>query len=184
MRFQAAFLPVFMLTALLATTACASKTHDHTASNGYPASVTHVHDGDTIRATDANGRNQRIRLANIDAPETSQAHGIASRDALRQMLNGQRINVEVVETDRYGRQVARITLNGKDINLAQLANGNAWHYRQYARRNQSPQEYQRYATAEAQAQQQRKGLWANKNPLAPWQYRQAQRGQGAGEKGE
>ena len=100
------------------------------------------------------------------------------------MLNGQRINVEVVETDRYGRQVARITLNGKDINLAQLANGNAWHYRQYARRNQSPQEYQRYATAEAQAQQQHKGLWANKNPLAPWQYRQAQRGQGAGEKGE
>ena len=175
MRFQAAFLPAFMLTALLATTACASKTHDHTASNGYPASVTHVHDGDTIRATDANGRNQRIRLANIDAPETSQAHGIASRDALRQLVEQQTVRLTIHDTDRYHRQVATITLGGQDINRAQIENGNAWHYRSIARKRQNPTDYAQYSQAEARAKQERIGLWRDKNPLAPWAYRQQQR---------
>ena len=143
-------LPLFAL--LLSLAACAQPPISYTAR------VTGVHDGDTVRVTDAHGAKRRIRLAYIDAPELDQAHGIASRD-----------------TDRYQRQVATITLGGQDINRAQIENGNAWHYRSIARKRQNPTDYAQYSQAEARAKQERIGLWHGKNPLAPWAYRQQQR---------
>lgn len=67
-------LPLFAL--LLPLAACAQ------APISYTARVTGVHDGDTVRVTDAHGAKRRIRLAYIDAPELDQAHGIASRDEI------------------------------------------------------------------------------------------------------
>ena len=161
---------LFLATALPLATACAAPSAPQTA-HSYTATVVSVHDGDTVRTIDQNGAKHRIRLAYIDAPETDQAHGIASRNALRRLLDGQTVRIDVYGTDRYRRQVARITLNGQDINLAQIRNGNAWHYRHYARPNQHPAEYRRYESAETQARQNRTGLWANGNPTAPWDFR-------------
>ena len=141
----------------------------------YTARVTGVHDGDTVRVTDAQGAKRRIRLAYIDAPELDQAHGIASRDALRQLIDQQTVQLTIHDTDRYQRQVATITLNGQDINRAQIANGNAWHYRSIARKRQNRADYAHYAQAEARAKIERAGLWRESNPLAPWVFRRQQR---------
>ena len=86
----------------------------------FQARVTAVHDGDSVRATDRHGQRHKIRLAYIDAPELQQAHGMAARDALRRLIDGQQVEVAVFDTDQYGREVAQIRLHGRDINLAQI----------------------------------------------------------------
>ena len=141
----------------------------------YTARVTSVHDGDTVRVTDVHGAKRRIRLAYIDAPELDQAHGIASRDALRRLIDQQTVQLTIHDTDRYHRQVATITLGGRDINLAQIEHGNAWHYRSIARKRQNRADYAHYAQAEARAKIERAGLWRESNPLAPWVFRRQQR---------
>ena len=141
----------------------------------YTARVTSVHDGDTVRVVDQHGAKRRIRLAYIAAPEMDQAHGVASRDALRQLIDQQTVQLTIHDTDRYKRQVATITLGGQDINLAQIQHGNAWHYRSIARKHQDKADFARYRQAETQAQQERVGLWRSSQPLAPWTHRRQQR---------
>lgn len=158
---------------LIAQTACGAASTSN--ENGYSATVKSVHDGDTVRVVDANGQTQRVRLAYIDAPELNQADGKSSRDALRKIVAQQKVRVEVFDTDQYGRQVARIYANGQDVNLLQIQQGNAWHYRSIAKRNQAKTDYAQYEAAEQSAKQQRLGLWTNRQAIAPWQYRYNQR---------
>ena len=160
---------------LLAAAAACARHPDPEAAAGYPAAVTAVADGDTVRVTDGHGRKHKIRLAYIDAPETDQAHGRASREALQRLLDGQRVRIEVFDTDQYGREVARVSLNGQDVNLSQIQNGHAWHYRSIARKNQSPDDYRRYEAAENRAKQNRTGLWRQSDPVAPWTFRYRKR---------
>lgn len=137
----------------------------------FDAKVISVHDGDTIRVQDEYGQKHRIRLAYIDAPELNQASGQQSQQNLMQLLAGQTVQIEVFGVDAYKRQVARVMLNGIDINLQQIKQGNAWHYRSIARKNQNRLDYQRYHQAQDSAKLQRIGLWQNRNAQAPWTFR-------------
>ena len=141
----------------------------------FQARVTAVHDGDSVRATDRHGQRHKIRLAYIDAPELQQAHGMAARDALRRLIDGQQVEVAVLDTDQYGREVAQIRLHGRDINLAQIEEGHAWHYVSIAKRRQDKADFAAYSHAEAGARSSRFGLWRVQSPQAPWAYRKAQR---------
>ena len=141
----------------------------------FQARVTAVHDGDSVRATDRHGQRHKIRLAYIDAPELQQAHGMAARDALRRLIDGQQVEVAVFDTDQYGREVAQIRLHGRDINLAQIEEGHAWHYVSIAKRRQDKADFAAYSHAEAGARSSRFGLWRVQSPQAPWAYRKAQR---------
>lgn len=140
----------------------------------FQARVTAVHDGDSVRATDRHGQRHKIRLAYIDAPELQQAHGMAARDALRRLIDGQQVEVVVFDTDQYGREVAQIRLRGRDINLAQIEEGHAWHYVSIAKRRQDKADFAAYSHAEAGARSSRFGLWRAQSPQAPWAYRKAQ----------
>ena len=73
---------------------------------------------DTVRITDTDGRRHKVRLAYIDAPEIGQAHGIESRDRLRRILSDETVDVQVTDTDRYGREVAYLFSDGLNINLS------------------------------------------------------------------
>ncbi|RRD88562.1 thermonuclease family protein, partial [Conchiformibius steedae] len=73
------------------------------------------------------------------------------------------------------RQVARLRINGEDVNFAQIQNGHAWHYQSIAKRNQPEDDFARYDSAQAEAKKQRKGLWRERSPLAPWDYRKEKR---------
>ena len=134
----------------------------------YRGRVTSVHDGDTVRITDTDGRKHKVRLAYIDAPEIGQAHGIESRDRLRRILPDETVDVQVTDTDRYGREVAYLFSDGLDINLSQIENGAAWHYTSIAKKQQPKADFAAYARAE------RTGLWARHEPLAPWLFRKQQ----------
>ena len=85
-----------------------------------------VYDGDTVRVISSNNEELKIRFACIDAPEKKMEYGIQSRDYLRSLLNsnGNKVNLDITNTDRYGRKVAVLyLLNGEAVQVKQVENG-------------------------------------------------------------
>lgn len=138
--------------------------------------VVNVHDGDIITVLDANKTQHKIRLAGIDAPEQGQAYGKASRDNLAQHVAGKQVSIEWTKYDKYQRIVGTVLLDGKDQNIEQLRAGLAWHYKKY-QNEQTPEEREAYAQAEQAARETGIGLWREKQPTAPWDWRAAQKQQ-------
>jgi len=91
------------------------------------------------------------------------------------MVAGQQVAVETDKTDRFGRSVGKVLLQGRDVNLAMVASGLAWHYKKY-QREQSSSDRMLYDSAEQEAREQRAGLWRDPEPTAPWDWRAEKRG--------
>lgn len=127
--------------------------------------VVRIADGDTLTLLDAGNTQYKIRLHGIDTPERGQPYGNAAREALEAHVAGQRIGVDVQDTDRYGRTVGTVYRDGQNINLALVRNGWAWWYERYARNDHQ------LAQAQREAQVARRGLWQDKNPIPPWEWR-------------
>jgi len=79
--------------------------------------------------------------------------------------------------DRYGRRVCRVLVGGVDAGLEQVRAGLAWFFGRYAK-ELPPDRRQQYADMEAQAQAERRGLWADAAPVAPWEWRSTRKGKG------
>ncbi|MDA0984018.1 MAG: thermonuclease family protein [Proteobacteria bacterium] len=126
--------------------------------------VTEVHDGDTI--TLANWQHTyRIRLLDIDAPEMSQPRGRDSRAALFHLCALKQAVVETQGEDRFGRTLGRVTCAGVDANAEQVRAGWAWVFPRYA-----PKDSPLYAI-EREARLEKRGLWTDDAPVAPWEWR-------------
>lgn len=136
--------------------------------------VVGVADGDTVTVLADEQTQRKVRLNGIDAPERGQPFGEAAKKHLSDLVFGKAVNVVGHETDRYGRLVGVIFVEGKDINLEQIKAGLAWYYRKYES-NVDPARRTVYADAETEAQQARRGLWSEAAPEAPWDYRVRQR---------
>ena len=137
--------------------------------------VVSVADGDTITLLDADKKQYKLRLAYIDAPEKAMPFGQDAKTNLSNLVFKQKITAHIDDVDRYGRGVARISKAEQDINLAQVNAGMAWHYTVYAKKTQTKSDFSRYAEAHRRAQSQRIGLWQQKNPTPPWDWRKAAR---------
>jgi endonuclease YncB( thermonuclease family) len=133
-----------------------------------------VADGDTITVLGAGNRQTRVRLQGIDAPESRQAFGQASKRNLSDLVFDKQVVVEYEKTDRYGRTLGKVVAFGRDVNLEQVRAGLAWHYKYY-QDEQSPADRQLYADAEAEARGAKRGLWADTNPIPPWDFRRGKR---------
>ena len=133
------------------------------AATPYQATVVAVHDGDTI--TVRSDITTKIRLFGIDAPELKQPHGQASKQALSGLVFGKTVTVTPANKDRYGRTVAQIKADGVDVNNKMVELGAAWWYTDYAKNDTIKQQLQ------SDAQGKRIGLWADKNPMPPWDFR-------------
>ena len=131
---------------------------------GFQAKVVSIADGDTCTVLTAQNKQIKIRLAGIDTPEKSQAFGTKAKQALSSKIFGKTIEVKAQTKDRYGRTVADLYIGKRWINLELVAEGYAWHYKQYSKDK-------RLAQAEVKARSSRKGLWSDKNPTPPWEYR-------------
>jgi len=145
--------------------------------------VVAVTDGDTIKVLDASYTEYKVRLSGIDAPERGQPYGTASRDHLASMVAGKEVLVEWYKQDKYGRIVGKVWVQpadcpkcGKtlDASLAQVTDGMAWWYRYYAE-EQCPEDRGRYESAEDEAKARRWGLWAEPNPISPYEWRKGKR---------
>lgn len=132
--------------------------------------VVGISDGDTLTVLDAGRRQHKIRLSGIDAPEKAQPFGQRSKDNLSNLVFGKQVVVDAGKTDRYGRTVGKVVVDGVDANLEQVRAGLAWHYKKYER-EQSADDRMAYAQAEAGARAGRVGLWRDRTQDAPWDWR-------------
>ena len=132
--------------------------------------VVGVADGDTITVLDADKVQHKIRLTGIDAPEKKQPFGNRSKQNLSDMVFNKTVIVETDKRDRYGRELGKVLASGKDVNLEQVRAGLAWHYNAYER-TQSATDRQAYADAENEAKAAKRGLWADADPVPPWEWR-------------
>ena len=88
-----------------------------------------VQDGDTIEVLDSSKHSHRIRLAGIDAPEEAQPLGQRSKQNLSGLVFGKQVEVDGGKTDKYGRTLGKVVVNGADANLTQVKAGFASHYK-------------------------------------------------------
>jgi endonuclease YncB( thermonuclease family) len=147
------------------------------AESSRQGTVTRVWDGDTVSVS-VEGRDIRVRLAGIDAPEHDQPFGSEARARMASLLDGASVRLEGEKTDRYGRLVAKVWVQAPDCRqcsqtldagLALLTEGLAWWYRQY-RSEQSEEDQGRYEFAEKEARAKRAGLWSDPDPTPPWNW--------------
>lgn len=137
------------------------------------AEILSVGDGDTVAVRD-NGKRVKVRLACIDAPETSQRpYGMASRTKLLSLLPvGAQVSLRTKAIDRYGRTVAELFRNGQNINQRMVREGQAFVYWQYI----GGCDQQVYAAMETRARQDRFGVWVVPGGIQrPWDYRRNRR---------
>ena len=134
-----------------------------------PCKVVKVSDGDTIHALDQSNEKHKIRLSGIDAPEKKQAFGQISEENLSDMVAGKFIEVEYSKRDQYKRIVGKLVKDGLDINLQQVKDGYAWHYKHY-QNEQSPKDRELYSSAEIEARNKGIGLWSAP-VIPPWEFR-------------
>jgi len=130
--------------------------------------VVGVSDGDTLTALDEDNQKHKVRLHGIDAPEIGQPFGTKSREALGALTVRKTATLHLHGRDRYGRDLARVEVDGVDVNVELVKDGLAWHYVRY---DKSPE----LAKAEREARDAKRGVWADKEPMPPWEWRATER---------
>ena len=110
-----------------------------------------------------------VRLEHIDAPEKKQPFGTVSKQKLSDLSFGKIVIIKSTgkkgSYDSRGRMVAEIYLENKVcLNKEMLKSGLAWHYKKYSTNAE-------YAQLENNARKNKVGLWTDKNPIAPWNFR-------------
>jgi endonuclease YncB( thermonuclease family) len=134
--------------------------------------VVAISDGDTLTLLTADRQQIKVRLACIDAPETSQVFGSAAKQHLS-VLVFQKIGIAICrKRDRYGRHVCDLFVEQTNIGLRMIQDGMAWHFKRYAN-EQAPEVAESYAAAERGARGRRLGLWSKPGAVAPWAWCQA-----------
>ena len=124
-----------------------------------------ISDGDTFTLLTPDKQQFKIRLAEIDAPESGQPYGNKSKQALSDLIFGKDVRVVVQTTDRYGRTVGRPYVGSLDVSAEMVRMGAAWAYREYLRD-------QLLLTLEADAKSNQRGIWSlSEASIPPWEWR-------------
>ena len=131
--------------------------------------VVKVTDGDTITILDANQTQHKVRLYGIDTPEYKQPYSRAATKTLAGLVEGEGVGVDVKDTDRYGRTVGVIYKGNVNVNLQMVKSGYAWWYKRYAPLDDD------LRMAEERARIDKLGLWAEPDPIPPWEWRRGVR---------
>lgn len=92
-----------------------------------------------------------------------------ARQTLAGLVFRQSVTVEEAGRDRYGRVIGTVYVSGGSVNAQMVELGMAWVYRRYAKDSV-------LFELERQAQADKRGLWADPDPVAPWEYRHNKRG--------
>ena len=102
-------------------------------SHALTGKVISVADGDTITILDSSNRQHKIRLYGIDTPEKKQDFGKTAKKYTASLTAGKKIKVTAYDTDRYGRTVGVVEVNGLNVNRKLIESGYAWQYRRIAK---------------------------------------------------
>src|SRR5690606_9449977 len=128
--------------------------------------ITYVSDGDTYHfVSEENNNKLRIRLSEVDCPETLQEFGLEAKEFVVNRILNKEVLIQIKEEDRYGRYVAHIIYDdGKSLAEELLKNGWAWHFKRYS-------DNDRFSELEEEARSKKLGLFANEKAIPPWEFR-------------
>lgn len=143
-------------------------------ANAWEGVLLRVQDGDTVLVAPegASHGDMLVRLYGIDAPELDQPGGKASRNALQQLVQpGDSVKIIPRSDDRYGRGIGLLIRNEQILNFEMVRTGQAWVYEKYCK-DHFCRDWKR---AQKQAQQAEIGLWHEKSPVQPWEWRKKSR---------
>jgi micrococcal nuclease len=139
----------------------------------FTGKVVRVRAGDTLSVL-RGGRVVQVRLYGVVCPAGRQPFGTQARQFTRDVAYRQTVAVVVDAVvmdaaDRRGQLIAAVQLpDGRDLSQVLVQAGYAWHDTRYA-----PQD-KRLAQLEAEARAAQRGLWADANPVPPWEWSQGQ----------
>lgn len=134
----------------------------------FSGQVVSISDGDTISVLH-DGKAEKIRLNGIDCPESHQDFGQRAKQFTSDLAFNKTVTIEVSGHDKYGRTVGDVILpDGRNLNRELVRAGFAWWYKQYSKD-------QSLGELEAQARADRRGLWQDPAPIAPWDFRRGKK---------
>lgn len=133
-------------------------------NDSFKAKVIGVTSGDSVVVLLDNKTQLKIRLEGIDCPELTQEYGDSAKLATVALCFKKRVRIETIGLDRFGRTLAFVYVGDMCINKELIRTGMAWHYAEY---NSDPE----LAQLEAEARNNKVGLWQQPDPMAPWVYR-------------
>ena len=126
--------------------------------------VVKVIDGDTFDLKSGEEK-IRVRLFGIDSPERGQAFNVKAKEFTAGLIAGKDVRVVIRNKDRYGRFVGDVYLaDGEYVNAEIVRAGYAWHFTRYS--NDA-----KLAALQEEAKKNKRGLWLDKNPIPPWEFR-------------
>jgi len=141
-----------------------------TGARAFVGEVVGVSDGDTITVLE--GRTaHKVRLFGVDTPEKHQPFGTQAKKFTSETVFRKQVEVEPVDTDRYGRTVGIVRFGGRSLNEELVRAGMAWVYLAYCKRPVCDG----WKAVEKQASARRVGLWKDPHPVPPWEFRRAKR---------
>lgn len=133
----------------------------------FKATVVEVIDGDTLKVSH-DGQTDIVRLLNIDAPEPGQPYADRAKQQAEKLCLGEEVRVLWRERDGQQRILGTVHEDeGLNLSFEMVRAGLAWNYKHF--------EHDRtLAELETEARKAHRGLWSDKHPTPPWEYRQAQ----------
>ena len=123
-----------------------------------------VTDGDTFTCLDTAGKQQKVRVSEIDAPELGQPYGRTARDTLADLIFGKSLAIIPIRSTSDGLVVCKVSVNGKDLGREMVIAGAAW---------PEPQSESQLTKDQQDAKEARRGLWSEASPTPPWEFRKA-----------
>lgn len=132
----------------------------------FEAHVVKVVDGDTIHVAVPGKEIQKVRLFGIDTPERDQPYARQARKALAKLVYGRDVRLETHGSDGYGRLLAIVYVDERDVNAELIRVGAAWVFRKYS-------DDEKRIALEDEARAAKRGLWAlpESERVPPWQWR-------------
>jgi endonuclease YncB( thermonuclease family) len=122
----------------------------------FRARVSEVHSGNTISIQEIGRRGSVVvRLEGVAVPGRWRPFAAKSRESLRALVKYKQVTVIPRSSDRYGRLTAVILLDDLDVGLEQIRRGLAWY-------DPADHDLPDYEAAEANAERERRGLWAER----------------------
>lgn len=141
-------------------------------NNDRKAEVLWVSDGDSAKVKLRNGQEVNVRFFGVDTPESEwkgkwkqQAHSQKAKGFTKWLIHKKEVVVDFNGEGTYGRCVGEIFVNSKSVSKAIIESGHGWWYKQYAPKRLDLME------AQSEAKAKKLGLWVDKNPTPPWEYR-------------
>lgn len=131
--------------------------------------VVNVYDGDTVDIVRQNGKKMKVRLYGIDAPEKGQNFANTAKVFLQDTVKDREFTMDIRYKDKYNRYVAVLfDDNGIALQEDLLRNGFAWVYPRFC---DDVMLCVGWEAVEDEAIRTRQGLWQDKNPVSPWDYK-------------